>query len=90
MASTTISFEKENVEPPVFIAGSFTDWKPTEMASQTRVSEGSAQHVFTYNAVIQPGHYQYKFRLGPGDWWVLDDSAPTGMIGRKMRRDKVC
>ena len=23
------------------------------------------------------GEYQYKFRLGPGDWWALDDSKPT-------------
>ncbi len=25
------------------------------------------------------GSYQYKFRLGPGDWWVLDETAPVGM-----------
>lgn len=23
--------------------------------------------------------YQYKFRMGPGDWWVLCDDSPTGM-----------
>lgn len=23
------------------------------------------------------GEYQYKFRLGPGDWWVCDESKPT-------------
>ena len=23
------------------------------------------------------GEYQYKFRLGPGDWWALDEGVPT-------------
>ena len=27
---------------------------------------------------VNPGDYQYKYRLGPGDWWVCDDSAETG------------
>ena len=26
----------------------------------------------------EEGDYQYKFRLGPGDWWTLDESKPTG------------
>lgn len=29
----------------------------------------------TFSAV--EGEYQYKFRLGPGDWWVCDESKPT-------------
>lgn len=32
------------------------------------------EHAFEADA----GEYQYKFRLGPGDWWVLDESMPTG------------
>lgn len=27
---------------------------------------------------VAPGEYEYKFRLGPGDWWVLDENAETG------------
>ena len=22
--------------------------------------------------------YQYKFRVGEGDWWILNEEAPTG------------
>lgn len=26
---------------------------------------------------VEEGEYQYKFRLGQGDWWVLDETAET-------------
>ena len=33
---------------------------------------------FEHEFEADPGEYQYKFRLGPGDWWVLDETKPTG------------
>ena len=79
MVPTTITFEEDNVHPPVFVAGSFTDWNPTEMAYD------SVKNIFSYKLELDPGKYQYKFRLGPGDWWVLDESAPTGtMLSKAM------
>ena len=33
---------------------------------------------FEHEFEAVPGEYQYKFRLGPGDWWVLDETKPTG------------
>ncbi|KIW72847.1 hypothetical protein, variant 3 [Phialophora macrospora] len=75
MVSTTIIFKKDNVQPPVFVAGGFTDWAPVEMAYETTESNGSVENVFSHKIELEPGEYQYKFRLGPGDWWVLDESA---------------
>ncbi|OAP56342.1 hypothetical protein AYL99_09521 [Fonsecaea erecta] len=65
MVSTTITFEKDNVQPPVYIAGSFTGWSPIEMSFETSESDGSTHNVFSYKADLEPGDYQYKFRLGP-------------------------
>ena len=75
MVSTVITFTKPDVQPPVYIAGGFTDWSPVEMQCE---SSQSGQNKFTHTTELQPGEHQYKFRLGPGDWWVLDESAPTG------------
>ncbi|OQV11063.1 hypothetical protein CLAIMM_14965 [Cladophialophora immunda] len=77
MVAITITFEKDNVQPPVYIAGSFTEWSPREMSFETAPTTGSTQNVFLYKADLEPGDYQYKFRLGPGDWWALDESSPT-------------
>jgi 1,4-alpha-glucan branching enzyme len=80
MVSTTIIFKKDNVQPPVFVAGGFTDWSPVEMTYETTESNGSVENVFFHKTQLEPGEYQYKFRLGPGDWWVLDESAPKGSL----------
>lgn len=29
---------------------------------------------------IEEGDYHYKFRLGYGEWWVLNESAPKGTV----------
>lgn len=36
---------------------------------------GEREFVKTFHA--GEGEYQYKFRLGPGDWWVCDEDKPT-------------
>jgi len=38
-------------------------------------SDGEWEFSKTFSAA--KGKYQYKFRLGPGDWWVCDESKPT-------------
>lgn len=32
---------------------------------------------FSQSFLVEEGQYQYKFRLGAGDWWVCDESKPT-------------
>jgi len=76
MVQTVITFRRADVQPPVYVAGGFTDWAPIEMASEP-VESTAVQHRFSHTADLQPGKHQYKFRLGPGDWWVCDESTPT-------------
>ena len=76
--SVTIKFAKAGTQPPVYLAGSFSDpaWEPREM--QHKVAEdGEAE--YTLEVMVEEGkEYQYKFRMGLGDWWVLNEEAPTG------------
>ncbi|KAI1628415.1 hypothetical protein EDD37DRAFT_5104 [Exophiala viscosa] len=74
MVSTVITFSKPDIQGPVYVAGSFTEWSPVEMNCE---STASGLNKFSYTADLNPGKYQYKFRLGPGDWWVLDESTST-------------
>ncbi|KAK4945415.1 hypothetical protein LTR10_015310 [Elasticomyces elasticus] len=74
MVSTVITFSKSDIQGPVYVAGSFTEWSPVEMNCE---STASGQNKFSYTCDLTPGKYQYKFRLGPGDWWVLDESTST-------------
>lgn len=39
--------------------------------------EPSGEWEFSKTFSAAEGEYQYKFRLGPGDWWVCDESKPT-------------
>ncbi|KAK7530155.1 uncharacterized protein J3D65DRAFT_640359 [Phyllosticta citribraziliensis] len=76
----TITFYHPSTSPPVFVATSLTNppWQVVEMdVKQERTPSGDLIFEKKFDAV-EAGEYQYKFRLGPGDWWVCDDNAPTG------------
>jgi hypothetical protein len=75
-----ISYRKTGTRPPVYVAGSFSSpqWQPQEMEYST---EEDGEHTFRKEIRMEPeSKAQYKFRLGPGDWWALDESAPSGKI----------
>ncbi|KAK7969129.1 hypothetical protein PG988_008202 [Apiospora saccharicola] len=81
MASTqvpvTITYRKPGTSPPVFISGTFSDppWQPKEMSC---VVDHDSNHIFQLETSVPAGSkVEYKFRLGPGDWWVLDETAST-------------
>ncbi|RDW59531.1 hypothetical protein BP6252_12618 [Coleophoma cylindrospora] len=75
MASFKVKFAHPGTQPPVYVAGSFSQWQPQEMQYTTNENN---EHEFYKEVKAEPGkEYQYKFRLGPGDWWVLDETAPT-------------
>lgn len=71
----TIKFGSPGLQPPVYIATSLSDpqWEPIEMEG-TRNASG--EYTFTKKFDAQEGEYQYKLRLGPGDWWICDDTKP--------------
>lgn len=35
-------------------------------------------HEFSKVVDLSPGEHQFKFRLGHGDWWIVDEGAKTG------------
>ncbi|KAI0165762.1 hypothetical protein GGR57DRAFT_448650 [Xylariaceae sp. FL1272] len=70
-------FHKSDMRPPLFVAGSFSDppWQPHEM---NHSMDQHGDSVFTYTALVDGDtDVQYKFRIGPGDWWALDPDAKT-------------
>ncbi|KIH90618.1 hypothetical protein SPBR_00453 [Sporothrix brasiliensis 5110] len=72
-----ITYRSKDIQPPLWLAGSFSKppWTPVEMEHKTAAD---GEHIFTKSIRAKPGtEVQYKFRVGEGDWWVLDESIPT-------------
>jgi hypothetical protein len=76
--SVTLTYASSGAQPPVFLAGSFSEpeWGPQEMEFTT--GENGELHFHKEVEVDEGGEYQYKFRIGHGDWWELNEQAPTG------------
>jgi hypothetical protein len=76
----TVKYDKPGTRPPVYLAGSFSDpqWQPEEMR-YTSNGDNDFQYYSTFE-VEEGQEYQYKFRIGEGDWWVLNEDAPSGMF----------
>jgi Glycogen recognition site of AMP-activated protein kinase len=74
-STIVIRYQKQGTVPPVFVAGSFssTQWEVHEL-----VEDDDHSGSFSGSFSVSPGTYQYKFRLGPGDWWVVDEALETG------------
>ena len=72
-----LSYRCAGLRPPVYVVTSLSDpqWQPLEMHSNVLDSQ-ELEFWREFEAV--PGEHQYKFRLGPGDWWALDESKPIG------------
>ncbi|KAF3059886.1 hypothetical protein GL218_04412 [Daldinia childiae] len=71
----TFTYKKKDTDPPIYIAGSFSDppWQPQEMDVAIDQLGG---YLFTKQVMVDDGtEIQYKFRIGSGDWWALDESA---------------
>ena len=71
-----VDYSSPRLQPPVYIFTSLSDpqWDPTEMQSE---KQNNGEYLFSKAFDVEEGEYQYKFRLGPGDWWVCDESKPT-------------
>lgn len=83
--SKTLEYTSPGVVPPVFIAGSFSEpaWDPIEM--EYTVAENGEHHFHKEILAEEGGNFQYKFRLGTGDWWALNESAPTGTFENRRQ-----
>ena len=83
--SVTLTYRQRGTRPPIFVAGTFTEppWTPQEMEC---AAGEDGELVFSKTCVLRPGEdVQYKFRVGTGDWWVLDESSPTGTFSQPRR-----
>ncbi|KAI9742600.1 MAG: hypothetical protein M1818_003741 [Claussenomyces sp. TS43310] len=70
-----VTYVKPGTQPPIYLAGSFSEpaWHPEEMQYTTNGPE----HEFYKEVMTDEGaQHQYKFRIGSGEWWVLDEDAP--------------
>ena len=78
-----LRYAKPGTQPPVYAAGTFTNppWVPFEMSSTPGegAAAGQLQFYLDINDVPE-GEHHYKFRLGTGDMWVLDEGAETSMF----------
>ena len=74
----TIKYAKPGTQPPIYLAGSFSNppWIPLPMQYTT---DEHNEHEFFKEVAVEEGHdYQYKFRIGEGDWWMLNENSPVG------------
>lgn len=74
-SKVTVSYEAPGLLPPVYITTTLSDpqWEVIEMEA----SKQQHGYVFHKDFDAVEGEHQYKFRLGPGDWWVCDESKHT-------------
>jgi len=77
IVSKNVIYSKPGTQPPIYLAGSFSEpqWQPQEMKYTT---DENNEHDFYYEVQIEQGkEYQYKFRIGEGEWWTLNEDSPT-------------
>lgn len=71
----TVTFASPGAQPPIFVAGQFSEWQPQEM----EFTSDNGEHKFYKELIVKSGgEFQYKFRIGHGDWWVVDESSTIG------------
>ncbi|KYK57804.1 hypothetical protein DCS_04817 [Drechmeria coniospora] len=74
-AAVTISFHKPGTQPPVFVAGTFSD-PPYILQEMQYMRDAAGEHHFTTQVAVVPGQdYSYRFRVGNSEDWTLDEHA---------------
>jgi len=71
----TITYSSPGLHPPVYVTTSLSEppWEVLEM----EISDlQGGEHGYAKTFLAEEGEYQYKFRFGPGDWWVCDEGKP--------------
>lgn len=75
-----ITYQHAGTTPPLYVAGSFTEpaWVPEELECHRTDEDGKdGDPIFHKTFRVKDGSYQYKFRVGDGDWWICDESKAT-------------
>jgi len=81
-----LSYSSQGLQPPVFVITSLSEpqWEAVEM-QYTKSEDG--QYHFWKEFDAEEGEHQYKYRLGPGEWWALDENKPTGKSACAVRSE---
>ena len=84
----SIDFASTGLQPPVYIFTSLShpQWEAIEMFP---VKQMNGEFTFVRNFDVEEGEYQYKFRLGPGAWWVCDERKEVVDDGAGNRNNRV-
>ena len=78
MHSVYIEYVSADIPEPLFVAGTFGD-PPWRLQQMQCVAGGDGLRRFVASVWVEPGRvYQYKFRPGSGDRWILDEKRPIG------------
>ncbi|KAI2637346.1 hypothetical protein GGS21DRAFT_489121 [Xylaria nigripes] len=73
----TFTFHQCGVQPPLFVAGSFSE-PPWEFIEMDAVLDELGEYTFSKQIMAdESSEFHYKFRHGSGDWWPLDPNAET-------------
>ena len=80
-----ITYSSPGACPSVYVAASFTHpaWQPQELGYRTRENvsnDSSYEYEFFKRFHVGVGAWQYKFRLGTGDWWACDERHEISTI----------
>ncbi|KAG5914431.1 hypothetical protein E4U42_000486 [Claviceps africana] len=83
--TVTVSYRRRGLEPPVFVAGTFTNpaWESREMQA---VTDEFGEYHFAAQVPVEPGReYQYHFRAGLQQDWFVDEHATiaTDSLGQR-------
>lgn len=78
MVLIEIHLSHKELSPPIYLAGTFSEWQPTIEMEHSVLHDGVQMH-YDFRKVLDlsPGEHQYKFRLGNGDWWITDEKTAT-------------
>ncbi|KAK4561654.1 hypothetical protein LTR86_004333 [Recurvomyces mirabilis] len=83
-----VEYASKGLQPPVYIFTSLSDpqWEAVNMDNEQK-DDGEYRFYKAFQA--EEGEYQYKFRLGPGDWWAFDESKPLVDDGQGNKNNQV-
>ncbi|KAK3066409.1 hypothetical protein LTR53_017259 [Teratosphaeriaceae sp. CCFEE 6253] len=72
----TVEYASKGLQPPVYVFTNLSDpaWEAVELDHE---KQADGENRFYKTFTVDEGEYQYKLRLGPGDWWALDDGMPS-------------
>lgn len=75
----TVTLSKPDIQPPVYVASSMSDWRIDEMAYEVDQSSDGSQFMFYMDfEEVKPGQHMYRFKPEGHNEWIVDEASPRG------------